>query len=910
MKAKCLKISFLFIVSIAFFAFRMQDDPFDALLKKFSAYSDEHPQEKVHLHFDKPYYAIGDDIWFKAYIIDNSTHQPSLISSALIVELIDENDSLRRQIKLPVVSGIGWGDFKLPDTLQEGNYRVRAYTQWMRNAGPDYFYDKTIKIGNAWANKVFTSTSYSTSLRNDKEYIDAVIRFNNKQGNPYPKQNVTYVVSIKDKIVARGKGMTNEMGEISLSYENKVTDNKANDSKTIEKAPSPDKITATITLPNKQVVVKNIPLQSPSAALAVQLFPEGGNLVENLPSRVGIKAVNSRGLGEEVSGTVVDNNGNEVFNFRTNPKGMGFFVVNPQPGKTYTSIITLKDGAVQKIPLPAALPSGHVIHADASDTSKIIVKLYTSETLLNKGEIKLVVQHDNTILAVTRSSAAKQVSLISIPKKDLPSGIIHLTLFDTANLPVAERLVFNQNKAERIDLDFRNLKSGYGKRGHMELEFSAKDGGKPTQGSFSIAVTNTAVIAPDERNESNILTSLLLTSDLKGYVEKPNDYFLSQDRKTSEDLDCLMLTQGWSRFLWKDFTGAPQPSKAPSFAPEKDLQVSGTITTLGGKPVAKGRVSLVSTSGGLFMIDTLTDDKGRFTFDKLVFGDSTKFIVQARNAKNKKYVEINVDVVPGQVITKNKNTGDVEVNVNESIQQYIRKSEGYFDELTRRGLLQRTFVLDEVKIVQQKNPAKNSSNLNGAGHADFVMTSKDLGTCFNIVQCLQGRVAGLIFKNDIPYLMRNGNTPMQIILDGMNIEADFLSSIQPVDVETIEVLKNINNTAIYGSRGSGGVLIITTKRGGGDMSYSRYSPGIVTYVPKGYYAAREFYSPKYTPENTSPGLDNRSTVFWTPHVPTDINGTGKFNFYNTDEPGKYRVVIEGINSAGHLARKVYTYEVK
>lgn len=151
---------------------------------------------------------------------------------------------------------------------------------------------------------------------------------------------------------------------------------------------------------------------------------------------------------------------------------------------------------------------------------------------------------------------------------------------------------------------------------------------------------------------------------------------------------------------------------------------------------------------------------------------------------------------------------------------------------------------------------------------------------------------------------------MQIILDGMYVEPDFLDNIQPTDVETIEILKSIGNTAIYGSRGGGGVIIITTKRGGGDLSYSRYSPGVMTYAPRGFYAVREFYSPQYTPGNTISGQDRRTTVYWQPHFATDVNGIAKFNFYNTDEPGIYRVVIEGINDAGHLARAVYTYEVK
>lgn len=898
MKAKLLfKVLLLLLLPVAFLAFRMDDDPFETLMKKFADYSQAHPQEKVYLHLDKPYYAIGDDIWFKAYILDNSTGLPSTISSALYVELIDGNDSLRKQIKLPMEAGVTWGDFKLTDTLPEGNYRIRAYTQWMRNAGPDYFYDKTIKIGNAWANKVFTNTAYTFSTKESREYVDAVIKFTNKEGLPYARQTVSYLVTLKDKIVERGRGETNEAGEIALKYENKQAGQAIS-----------GQITATITLPNKEQVVKNIPLSSSTANVSVQLFPEGGNMVENLPSKVAIKAVNTAGLGEQVSGVIVDNENNEVFNFETNSLGMGNFIINPQPGKRYTANIKQKNGALQQVPLPTAQPMGYVLSVDNSDTTKMSVRLYTSEELLNKGEMKLVIQHDNTILTVLKSKSAKQVSVFSIPKKDLPLGILHLTLFNNENAPIAERLVFINQPSDLIKARLTNLAAVYGKRQNVALELSAKSEDKPTQGSFSVAVTNTSSVKPDLDNESNILTSLLLTSDLRGYIEKPNSYFLNTDKKTRTDLDNLMLTQGWSRFLWTDVLGSV--AKAPVFPAEKELKVSGKITTLGGKPVAGGKVSLISTSGGLFMIDTLTDAKGNFTFDNLMFGDSTKFIVQARNAKNKKYVEINIDRIEGQLITKNKNTGDVEVNVNEAIQGYIKKSERYFNELSRRGLLQRTFLLDEVNIVQKKNPAKNSSNLNGGGHADFVMTAKDLGTCFNLEQCLQGRVAGLIFKNGIPYLMRNGNTPMQVILDGMQVEADFLSSIQPSDVETIEVLKSIGNTAIYGSRGGGGVLIITTKRGGSDMSYSRYSPGIITYVPKGYYGIRQFYSPQYTPGYVKNGEDGRSTVYWNPHVPTDANGIGKFNFYNTDEAGIYRVVIEGINGNGRLARSVYTYEVK
>ena len=345
-----------------------------------------------------------------------------------------------------------------------------------------------------------------------------------------------------------------------------------------------------------------------------------------------------------------------------------------------------------------------------------------------------------------------------------------------------------------------------------------------------------------------------------------------------------------------------------AYQPEKSLKVSGIITTLGGKPAPNSKVSLFSSSGGFFAIDTLSDAQGRFNFDNLSFGDSTKFVVQARTEKGKRNLEIKLDVVAGQLVTKNKNTGDVEVNVNESIAGYLKQSDNYFDELAKRGVLERSILLNEVKIVEKKNPAKNSTNLNGGGNADAVITADQLQTCPTLSMCLQGRIAGLMFRGGVPYLLRNGNIPMTIMLDGMNVGADFLDNIVPSDVETIEVLKSINYTTIYGSQGAGGLLVITTKRGGGLSTLSSYTPGIITYAPKGFYTPRQFYSPQYDVPDNRP--DYRSTIYWNPHVVSAENGEARFEYYNSDEPGTYRIVLEGIDMYGNIAHTVYTYEVK
>lgn len=879
------------------FAYKLAEDPFNDLLKRLQDYNKQYAQEKVHLHLDKPYYAIGDNIWFKAYVINTQTSGPSNISKALYVELINEKDSIKTQLKLPMDGGITWGDFKLPDTLTEGNYRIRAYTQWMRNAGPEFFFDKTIKIGNSWANRVFTNTRYTYSKENTAEKVSASIKFTDKKGLPYANTDVSYEIQLNFRNLAKGKATTDSQGEINISY--------LNTQPALYKS---GKILATITLPSKQKITKSIPIKATSNAVDVQFFPEGGNLIESLPNKVALKAVNAAGLGEEVSGAIVDNDGTEVNHFESLHLGMGSFVVNPQPGKTYMAKVKFKDGSEQTFNLPKALPSGYVLTINNSNPEKIAVKILMTADLVGTNELKLVAQNSGNVYFVTRTPTQKQIITASIPKKELPSGIVQFTLFNGANNPVCERLAFVNNMEDRINATLENLKPSYTKREKVELNLLGKFSDKPLQGSFSVAITNTASVKPEPENETNILSSLLLTSDLIGYIEDPNYYFLSNDEKTAQALDNLMLTQGWRRILWKNIIANTPP--IIRYQPEKSLAISGVITSYGGKPIPNSKVSLFSSSGGFFAIDTLTDAQGRFNFDKLIFTDSTKFIVQARTAKNKKDVDIKLDIVPGQIVTKNKNTGDIEVNVNEALQGYLQKSNSYFDELTKRGVLERSIMLNEVNIVEKKNPAPNSSNLNGSGRADFVFTAKMLENCATLSQCLQGRVAGLIFEMGVPYLTRSGGrAPMQIILDGMNVEADFLDNIVPNDVESVEVLKSIGNTAIYGSRGGGGVLIITTKRGGG-FTGSTFTPGIITYSPRGYHLIREFYSPKYdaaTPDNRP---DLRSTVYWNPHVVTDVNGKATFNYFNTDEAGTYRVVIEGIDMMGHLARAVYTYEVK
>ncbi|WP_343531101.1 TonB-dependent receptor plug domain-containing protein [Pedobacter sp.] len=896
MKTKLITLGVILLCIISSSSLWAQDANLSNFLKKLDETTSKQAQEKVYLHLDKPYYAVGDDIWFKAYTINAKTGIPSTISGLLYVELVNEKDSVTKQLKLPMKSGITWGDFKLTDSLSEGNYRIRAYTQWMRNAGPEFFFDKTIKIGNSWANKVFTKSSNVLSTENNQQKITTTIQFTDKQNLPYANCQVNYEVKLGQKTIERGKGVTSGQGEITIVATNKQPD--------VLKSGF---IVATITLPNKQVISKDIPLKTTSKDIDVQFFPEGGKLVENLPNKIGIKAINSNGLGELTKGVIISNDGTEISQFETNKLGMGSFFLNPVAGQAYKANLIFTDGTKKTVNLPTAEKSGLVLSVSNIDSTKMSIKVYISEDLINKEEYNLIAQHNGIAYFSTKIASTKQVVSLTVPKDSLPSGIIQISLLSSNYTPLNERIVFVNNLKDKIEIAPENLKPNYDKRAKVDLSLAATNNNQPVQGSFSVAVTNTSAVKPDPENETNILTKLLLTSDLAGYVEKPNHYFLNNDRNTRYDLDNLLLTQGWRKINWKQVAdGTVLPAKFPA---EKRLQISGTVTK-GGKPVVKGKVSLVSFSGGFFMTDTLTDEKGRFNFDKIEFLDSTKFVVQARTEKDKKFVDIVMDVVPGQVTTKNPNTGDIEVNVNQSLAAYLQESGKYFDDQTKRGLLNRTILLDEVTIVEKRKPTYNSSNLGGVGNADAVITAKELETAISLSQYLQGRIAGVQIRNGQAFA-RGNQSPMAIIIDGMNLGGeDFnLDDVVVQDIETVEILKSIATTAIYGMQGGAGVIIINTKRGDGLRSVNTYTPGLINYTPKGYAVVREFYSPKYDVKPDS-RPDFRTTVFWEPQMVSDANGKAKISYFNTDVPGVYRIVIEGIDVNGSLARKVLTYEVK
>lgn len=104
--------------------------------------------EKVYIHTDREHYAAGEDIWFKAYLVNAQLNTLINSSNNLYVELISTEAKIAERKVIRLDQGLGHGDFHLGDSIQGGTYSLRAYTNWMRNFGEKFIFEKEIQVYN------------------------------------------------------------------------------------------------------------------------------------------------------------------------------------------------------------------------------------------------------------------------------------------------------------------------------------------------------------------------------------------------------------------------------------------------------------------------------------------------------------------------------------------------------------------------------------------------------------------------------------------------------------------------------------------------------------------------------------------------------------------------------------------
>ena len=867
-------------------------------LQKLERYRQQHSNEKIYLHLDKNDYSAGENIWFKLYCTNAPFNYLSNMSKIANIELISPTNKIIKSIKIPLTIGLGIGDLTLSDTLIEGSYRIRAYTRWMQNDSITNFYERVIPITNGRSDHVITQ---STFINKGTENLFQ-INLKTIQGAPLINNNVHYTLQQEGRKDKSGRLKSDENGTLSLELKDDFRGGQ---------------LSLQFLSPDKRRILKSFTIPEPERKNSLQIFPESGSFVNNILSKTGFKVLSPAGLGVKSKISIAEEDKSPIVEFETNMLGMGSIPLILNTGKKYRATATFENGSTVSVPLPPVAASGYVLTVNSGLKDKIAAQLAATSDLINGKEVYMVAQYNGLVLHATKQKLKEQELFFSIPKQNLPSGVIQLSILTDQMVPLVERLVFNYNPSNTLfPLAVQLNKKAFTTRDRVVANLSVKKGDRDTSkiAALSASVVNlNKTDTTTDRYYSSIISELLLKSDLRGFIEQPHYYFKNLDTVKFAELDNLMLTQGWRKLDWETYTQMP----THAYLPEKGLSVSGTVNKTGRKTVVpNAKVTLVPTSDMMSSIDTLTDSEGRFVFDELLFADSIKFIVTGNGPKEKNRVDLHIDPPSVPKIGKSKDQPLIFNDVNRHMLLQLKQSQQFLSSLEAAGIIQKSMLLEEVQVnrVRENKADKNSRNLNGPGKADQVITSEDLSACVTLEQCLAGKLVGVIFQNGVPYSTRSGGLsgrkPMLVVLDGIYMESAQIDMINIQDISSVEVLRSGGNTAIYGTYGGNGVLVITSKSG--EARSSSYTPtGIVTISPQGLHVNRTFFKPQYNRTQTQElQQDLRTTIAWEPNLITSKNGETQFEFFTSDEPGTYKITVEGTDMEGKIAHQEYLIEVK
>lgn len=837
-----------------------------------------YPQEKLYLHLDKPYYAAGERIYWRGWLVDAVLHTPQTKSNFIYVELIDCDDKVISRYKVRREQGGFHGNILLPADIPAGEYYMRAFTQWMLNAGEDYFYTRRLRIGNALDRSIQSAIRYEDSPK--EGYCTVVISFMDETGKPLSDIQVQSWLTIRKKKFERYSRRTNAHGEISFTIPiaEKQDRERAIEITFKEAAYNYDKVFHVPLLGDRQ------------KDFALSFFPEGGDLLNGCWQRVAFKAQKKDGSSCELQGVLINETGDTISTIRTEHDGMGGFTFLPVRGQKYKVKASQDNVFFREFTLP-----------------EVQTKRQQLSVTHRKGSIQYHVlqpsdnQQQDTLYLVGHTRGQLALFLPLPPghqsgrfrETELPAGITELLLTDRQGIVLSRRLVFVLPD-ELVKLEMAPLPSLPERRKLIELPLRLTDTqGVPLQGIFSASLTARNLITPDTL-AGNICSELLLTSDLKGYVENPGYYFLKKNIRTEYHTDLLMLTHGWTRFRHDKITELP--AIRIDYYMEGGQTISGKAFTMMGGKAKHCPVVLMAPSQGI-SATTYTDDEGNFIFDGIEFQDTLTFVAQARNKNGLATVFLRIDSLP---YLQPHNPYPLMMEGNEQFRQYDNMiREAYLNE----GGMQ-VIRLNEVTITASKREVGTFSSIYG-GLSDYRATGEELrrfggSTGFDILIRVPGvRVSG-------NHITLSGQTTSPLFLiDEMRFEEEdaieALRGLDANDIKSIEIVKSVSSAFLGPEAAAGAILIMLSE---GTEMKAKASPGLTVFTTQGYNKSVEFYHPVYeTPEqHNNAKNDIRSTIYWNPMLHTDADGKAVIRFYTPDNPVTPHLIIEGITEGGYPIR--------
>lgn len=365
----------------------------------------------------------------------------------------------------------------------------------------------------------------------------------------------------------------------------------------------------------------------------ITFFPEGGDMIDGITCNVAFKATDGGGLPLSVDGDVLDNTTAIVAKLINIHDGMGTFRLEGRANRTYSVRVRFPDNTVRSFALPPVKAAGMSLEVGAQNGANIELKITCAGKPDQFKNTMLMAFQNNGKIATYPLVLARGINVFNIEKKNFLTGTLRLTLFDQAGIPQAERLLFiDNNDPLKLKLDADTL--SYQPSGKAVFTLHATDGAdKPLEGNFSVAVVDADAFENDEM-PAHIKSSLLLTSELRGDIHDPNYYFSNNSDSLHQQLDLVMLTNGWRHFKWeKVFDKAPAKLPLPA---ESDLFMAGEIKNYHAADSLKIKLIIANSDSSKFVGYISPDTTGSFIMNDYHYQGAAKIYIEAVDAENKK----------------------------------------------------------------------------------------------------------------------------------------------------------------------------------------------------------------------------------------------------------------------------------
>ena len=832
----------------------------DTLAARMWQQVSEFPQEKLYTQTDRAEYVCGDTIWMRHHVVDALTGMPSQASRYVYVELLNPfGKPVRRYMMRQDDNGIIYGCAVTSPDMPSGQYTLRAYTKYMINTTPDYLFQRQLWLRNVME----SSVKITSKLNNGTLHISFVA----------PKTGKAIHSEIK---------VTSEDGDIAFT---------GNSERGIN--------IHALDIGSKRhcilVQIGNygeyVPLTH--AQIDLQIMPEGGHLVMGQRCRMAYKAVENTGRGIDMTAVVTDEKERVVGTSSTSHRGMGMVSFEPQPGHSYRLTCTAADGRTAVRTLPKAMTDIPTLSV-VQNSSKITVRIVEPDAMLPKADRWLIVHQGGAPLYAKQTKS----TTVSFPRSLFHDGIVNFLLANDKMKIISERIAFvwNERRNENIEPKAINLVA------NGNLHTATVDLSDSTTASCAVSITDADETTAD--TIQNIVSALLLTQELRGYVEAPAWYFAKPGR--AGKLDLLMMTQGWRRYdIHKTLVGDIHTTTSK---PETSMCISGKVTSDVSPHGLKSASVTISANKGGYIDATTTDNKGMFRFNGFELPDSTGYMLMARSHKGSTNVVLWMD-------------DTAYPNIRQSIpQEFAMPYSPNFVTLKRasdriainQGV--RTIFLPEVTVETQRRPKTEFevlTKINGMSITAEMLKKENNKSVFDyLISAPTGLIyddSGKWFKyrGKSSYLIFNGalwngdenyskgiisidtHTPMVTALQNINIK----------DVAQIDIIKGAVAGTLPGITATpnslameNSAIIITTK----DDNFTA-KKNVVLIRPLGYQQPAAFYNPQYD----APGdYAMRQTVYWNPSV---LVKAGKASMQFLPNGAKrYRITIEGVDRSGKL----------